>query len=65
MLSINFIQIIIYSSLMAVNFYLFILIMEEQYNICQVIGDTNYILLSIALLMSVMISTIMLSNSLN
>lgn len=50
---------------MAVNFYLFILIMEEQYNICQVIGDINYILLSIALLMSVMISTIMLSNSLN
>lgn len=65
MLSVNFIQIIIYSSLMAVNFYLFILIMEEQYNICQVIGDINYILLSIALLMSVMISTIMLSNSLN
>lgn len=65
MLSINFIQIIIYLSLTAVNFYLFILIMEEQYNICQVIGDINYILLSIALLMSVMISTIMLSNSLN
>ena len=50
---------------MVVNFYLFILIMEEQYYICQVIGDVNYILLSIALLMSVMISTIMLSNSLN
>jgi hypothetical protein len=65
MLSVNFIQIIIYSSLMAVNFYLFILMMEEQYNICQVIGDINYILLSIALLMSVMISTIMLLNSLN
>ena len=65
MLSVNFIQIIIYSSLMAVNFYLFILIMEEQYNICQVIGDINYILLSIALLMSVIISTIMLSNFLN
>ena len=65
MLSVNFIQIIIYLSLTAVNFYLFILIMEEQYNICQVIGDVNYILLSIALLMSVIISTIMLSNSLN
>ena len=65
MLSVNFIQIIIYLSLTAVNFYLFILIMEEQYNICQVIGDVNYILLSIALLMSVIISTVMLSNSLN
>ena len=65
MLSVNFIQIIIYLSLTAVNFYLFILIMEEQYNICQVIGDINYILLGIALLISVIISTIMLSNSLN